>query len=87
MEVSIPQAVGTFTLSFSFSPLFGQELEMCRPHRRFAPLLSRPLHRIPQAVSTVATEEFLHNIVNMLYVSIPQAVSTVATLSILQKLG
>ena len=34
---------------------------------------------IPQAVSTVATEEFLHNIVNMLYVSIPQAVSTVAT--------
>ena len=52
---------------------------MCRPHRRFAPLLSRPLHRIPQAVSTVATEEFLHNIVNMLYVSIPQAVSTVAT--------
>ena len=28
---------------------------MCRPHRRFAPLLPRTLRRIPQAVSTVAT--------------------------------
>ena len=28
---------------------------MCGPHRRFAPLLSRTLRRIPQAVSTVAT--------------------------------
>ena len=28
---------------------------MCRPHRRFAPLLPRTLPRIPQAVSTVAT--------------------------------
>ena len=45
-SVSIPQAVGTFTLSFSFSPPFGQGLEMCGPHRRFAPLLSRPLYRI-----------------------------------------
>ncbi len=26
------------------------------PHHRFAPLLSRPLRRIPQAVSTVATK-------------------------------
>ena len=51
----IPQAVGTFTLSFSFSLLFGQGLEMCGPHRRFAPLLPRTLRRIPQAVSTVAT--------------------------------
>ena len=28
---------------------------MCGPHRRFAPLLSRTLRRIPQAVSTIAT--------------------------------
>ena len=28
---------------------------MCGPHRQFAPLLSRPLRRIPQAVSAVAT--------------------------------
>ena len=28
---------------------------MCRPHRRFAPLLPRTLRHIPQAVSTVAT--------------------------------
>ena len=53
---------------------------MCGPHRRFAPLLSRTLRRIPQAVSTVATL-----VVAQLgqdlgrYVSIPQAVSTVAT--------
>jgi len=52
----IPQAVGTFTISFSFSLPFGQGLEMCGPHRRFAPLLPRTLRRIPQAVSTVATE-------------------------------
>ena len=30
---------------------------MCGPHRRFAPLLSRTLRRIPQAVSTVATPD------------------------------
>ena len=52
----IPQAVSTFTLFFSFSLPFGQGLEMCGPHRRFAPLLPRTLRRIPQAVSTVATE-------------------------------
>ncbi len=34
---------------------FSQGLEMCGPHRRFAPLLPRTLRRIPQAVSTVAT--------------------------------
>ena len=28
---------------------------MCGPHRRFAPLLFRPLRRIPQAVGVVAT--------------------------------
>ena len=28
---------------------------MCGPHRRFAPLLSRTLLRIPYTVSTVAT--------------------------------
>ena len=38
-----------------FSLPSGQGLEMCGPHRRFAPLLSRTLRRIPQAVSTVAT--------------------------------
>jgi len=53
--VSIPQAVGTVTPSFSFSLPFGQGLEMCGPHRRFTPLLPRTLLRIPQAVSTVAT--------------------------------
>ena len=41
----------------ALSPLFslpsGQGLEMCGPHRRFAPLLPR----IPQAVGTVATLE------------------------------
>ena len=30
---------------------------MCGPHRRVAPLLSRILRRIPQAVGTVATAE------------------------------
>ena len=28
---------------------------MCGPHRRFAPLLSRTLRRIPQAVGAIAT--------------------------------
>ena len=28
---------------------------MCGPHRRFAPLLSRTLRRIPRAVGVVAT--------------------------------
>ena len=55
--VSIPQAVGTVTSSPLFSLPFGQGLEMCGPHRRFAPLLPRTLRRIPQAVSTVATEK------------------------------
>ena len=50
------QEVGTFTLSFSFSPSFSQGLEMCGLHRRFAPLLSRPLRRIPQAIGTVTTD-------------------------------
>ena len=55
-NVSIPQAVGTVTSLPLFSPPFGQGLEMCGPHRRFAPLLPRTLRRIPQAVrSTVAT--------------------------------
>ena len=51
----IPQAVSTVTSSPLFSLPFSQGLEMCGPHRRFAPLLSRTLRRIPQAVSTVAT--------------------------------
>ena len=53
--VSIPQAVSTVTSSSLFSLPFGQGLEMCGPHRRFAPLLPRILRRIPQAVGTVAT--------------------------------
>ena len=54
---------------------------MCGPHRRFAPLLSRTLRRIPQAVGTVATREQLERTQRALdeSVSIPQAVSTVAT--------
>ena len=55
LSVSIPQAVSTVTPSFSFSLPFSQGLEMCGPHRRFAPLLPRTLRRIPQAVGTVAT--------------------------------
>ena len=54
-NVSIPQAVSTVTSSPLFSLPFSQGLEMCGPHRRFAPLLPRTLRRIPQAVSTVAT--------------------------------
>ena len=53
--VSIPQAVGTINLSPLFSLPSGQGLELCGPHRRFAPLLPRTLRRIPQAVSAVAT--------------------------------
>ena len=34
---------------------------MCGPHRRFAPLLSRTLRRIPQAVGAVATKQALQN--------------------------
>ena len=30
---------------------------MCETHRRFAPLLSHTLRRIPQAVGTIATLE------------------------------
>ena len=51
----IQKEVSTVTLSPLFSLSFGQRLEMCGPHRRFAPLLSRTLRRIPQAVSAVAT--------------------------------
>ena len=52
----ILQSVGTVTSLPLFSLPFSQGLEMCGPHRRFAPLLPRTLRRIPQAVSTVATE-------------------------------
>ena len=55
-KVSIPQAVSTVTSSPLFSLPFGQGLEMCGPHRRFAPLLPRTLRLIPQAVGAVATE-------------------------------
>ena len=53
--VSIPQAVSIVTSLPLFSPPFGQGLEMCGPHRRFTPLLSRTLRRIPQAVGTVTS--------------------------------
>ena len=56
VHVSIPQAVSTVTSSPLFSLPFGQGLEMCGPHRRFAPLLPRTLRLIPQAVGAVATE-------------------------------
>ena len=46
-SVSIPQAVVAITLSSSFYRLFVQVLEMCGPHRRFAPLLPRTLLSIP----------------------------------------
>ena len=75
----IQKEVSTVTLSPLFSLSFGQRLEMCGPHRRFAPLLSRTLRRIPQAVSAVATwndKDFGFMSFN---VSIPQAVSAVAT--------
>ena len=49
--------VSTATLLPLFSLPSGQGLEMCGPHRRFAPLLPRPLRRITQAVSTVATSK------------------------------
>ena len=52
---------------------------MCGPHRRFAPLLPRTLRRIPQAVSTVATDSITVVTFEEKTVSIPQAVSTVAT--------
>ena len=55
--VSIPQTVSTVTSLPLFSLPFSQRLEMCGPHRRFTPLLSRTLRRIPQAVGTVATHE------------------------------
>ena len=58
----IQKEVSTVTLSPLFSLSFGQRLEMCGPHRRFAPLLSRTLRRIPQAVSAVATEMFYEGI-------------------------
>ena len=77
--VSIPQAVSTVTSSPLFSLPFGQGLEMCGPHRRFTPLLPRTLHRIPQAVSTVATYTRQSSKAQYLCVSIPQAVGTVTT--------
>ena len=45
--VSIPQAVGTVSSSSSCYLRFAQVLEMRGPHRRFAPLLSYTLRRIP----------------------------------------
>ena len=52
---------------------------MCGPHRRFAPLLSRTLRHIPQAVGVVATVEFANRDEDDATVSIPRAVGVVAT--------
>ena len=53
---------------------------MCGLHRRFAPLPSRTLRRIPQAVGVVATSyESNHVLIGIWQVSIPQAVGVVAT--------
>ena len=62
--VPIPQAVSTIALSPLFSLPSGQGLEMCGPHRRFAPLLPRSLRRMPQAVSTVATTEMIEGYIS-----------------------
>ena len=52
---------------------------MCRPHRRFAPLLSRTLRRIPQAVGVVATHISSRTLDELFQrVSIPRAVGTIA---------
>ena len=79
----IQKEVSTVTLSPLFSLSFGQRLEMCGPHRRFAPLLSRTLRRIPQAVSAVATCSLCGRVRIDRKVSIPQAVSAVATIGCL----
>ena len=81
-QVSIPQAVSAVASSPLFSLPFGQGLEMCGPHRRFAPLLPRTLRRIPQAVGAIATKFFCFGIENMKGVSIPQAVGAVTTIDI-----
>ena len=53
---------------------------MCGPHRRFAPLLSHTLRRIPQEVGIVATQDkttiFLWG---WFWVSIPQAVGAISS--------
>ena len=59
-KVSIPQAVSAVASSPLFYLLFVQVLEMCGPHRRFAPLLSRTLRRIPQEVGIVTTWHMIH---------------------------
>ena len=55
---------------------------MCGPHRRFAPLLSRTLRRIPQAVGVVATLQARPLSAKCFWlVSIPQAIGVVATVT------
>ena len=52
---------------------------MCGPHRRFAPLLSHTLRRIPQAVGVVAMYQIISDASSSKKtVSIPQAVGTIA---------
>ena len=53
----MPLVVSTVTLSPLFSIPFNQGVEMCGPHRRFAPLLPRTLRRIPQAIIAIATKK------------------------------
>ena len=80
----IPQAVSTVASSPLFSLPFSQGLEMCGPHRRFAPLLSRTLRRIPQAVGTVATGSILYAAIRPSHrkVSIPQAVRSAVAITL-----
>ena len=52
---------------------------MCGPHRRFAPLLTRTLRYIPQAVGVVATGTKAQHIRWAFRVSILQAVGVVTT--------
>ena len=40
---------------------------MCGPHRHFAPLLSRTLRRIPQAVGVVAIENVVGDEIYILF--------------------
>ena len=68
---------------FSFSS--SQGLEICGPHRRFAPLLLRTLRRIPQAVSTIAIFHTVKYQNPDIIVSIPQAVGTIAIFEEIQK--
>ena len=52
--------VSTVASSRLFYLRFAQALEMCGPHRRFAPLLPRTLRRIPLAVGAIASSPLFY---------------------------